>query len=296
MNEFDVVIIGAGPAGLTAALYLGRANKSVLLLDKGAPGGKLLTIPKIDNYPGFASTNGLTLANSFLESATRNGVSGTYGSVSEVKKEDEGFLIGTDTGRYKGKCVIVASGLDNIASIPGEKKFLHKGVSYCATCDGRFFKGKRMAVIGKGAKVFVEASYLSSLTDEIYLFLTEGETPVDLEAKIKVVEGAKIKRIEGEDTVNGLLYEKDGQEIELPLSAVFPLLHEEAASSFLSSFPLETENGFIITDENMTTNIPGLFCVGDIRSKKLRQVVTAASDGAIASASAISYLNKYGKR
>ncbi len=296
MDKFDAIIVGAGPAGLTSALYLGRANKKVLLLDKGAPGGKLLTIPQIDNYPGYPSISGLSLANSFLSSVSSNGVNLTYGCVNEVKKDSDIFIVSTDAGTYRSKCVIVATGLDNVPTLPGEKKLLHKGVSYCATCDGRFFKGKRMAVIGKGAKAISEASYLVSLTDEIYLFLTEKDPTMNIDDKIKVVEGAIVKRIEGEDKVEGLIYEMDGEEKSLPLAAVFPLLHEEASSYFLSSLPLEKENGFIVTDENMCTNLDGLFSVGDIRKKRFRQVVTAASDGAIASASAIAYLRNNGKR
>ncbi len=296
MNEYDVIIIGAGPAGLTSALYLGRANKKVLLLDKGAPGGKLLTIPQIDNYPGYPSISGLSLANSFLSSASSFGVNVAYGSVNEVKKDDDSFLVATDIEAYKSKCVIVATGLDNVASIPGEKKFLHKGVSYCATCDGRFYKGKRMAVIGNGSKALSEATYLSSLTDEIYLFSDDKDPDMKIDSKIKVVKGAKIKRIEGTDFVEALVYELNDEETTLPLSAVFPLLHEEASSSFLSSLPLEIKGGFIVADEEMRTNVEGLFAIGDVRQKKLRQVVTAASDGAIASASAIAYLGKYGKR
>ncbi len=299
MRVFDVIIIGAGPAGLTAALYLGRANRSVLLLDKDAPGGKLLTIPKIDNYPGFPSTNGFELAKNFVEGASRYGIQAQYGAVNLLTKENDLFHVSTEEETFAAKCVIVATGLTNVPTIKGEKEFLHKGVSYCATCDGRFFHGLPMAVIGDSDKAYAEAAYLSSLSDEVYLFLSsrfrKDSPELSSHSNVKMIAGASIERIEGKTKVEALVYTLNGKEISLPISAVFPLQGEKAASRFLSSLPIKTDHDFIVTDEGMNSGVKGLFAIGDIRAKKLRQVVTSASDGAIASASAISYLNHYGK-
>ncbi len=302
MRAFDVIIIGAGPAGLTSALYLGRANRNVLLLEKDAPGGKLLTIPTINNYPGTPFHSGLELAKSFVEGASHFGVNAQYGVTNLVTKEGNVFHVSTEEETFEAKAVIIATGLTNVPSIEGEKKFLHKGVSYCATCDGRFFKGKPVAVIGDHEKAYVEAAYLSSLSDDVYLFVSHElpkdsvhASPLFQKPSVKIIIGASIKRIEGDDKVKALVYALDNKEITLPISAVFPLLGEKAASRFLSSLPIKMNHDFIVTDEEMHSNIPGLFAIGDIRDKKLRQVVTAASDGAIASAAVISYLNHYGK-
>lgn len=302
MRASDVMIIGAGPAGLTSALYLGRANRNVLLLEKDAPGGKLLTIPKMNNYPGTPFHNGLELAKSFVEGASHFGVNAQYGAVNLVTKEGNVFHVSTEEETFEAKAVIIATGLTNVPSIEGEKEFLHKGVSYCATCDGRFFKGRPMAVIGDHEKAYAEAVYLSSLSNEVYLFISH-ELPKDSayaasllqNPNVKMIVGASMKRIEGDNKVKALVYSLEGKEMTLPVSAVFPLLGEKAASRFLSSLPVKMNHDFIVTDEEMNSNIPGLFAIGDIRDKKLRQVVTAASDGAIASASVISYLNHYGK-
>lgn len=303
MKEFDVTIVGAGPAGLSAALYLARANKRVIVLDSNAPGGKLLTLPHIANYPGVEEMSGASLAKSFLTNAASFGATIEYGAVQLIQKEGDDFLIRTDIEQYKAKAVVIATGLTNVPSLPGEKEFLHQGVSYCATCDGRFFMNKNMAVIGDNEQAEVEASYLSDLASTLYFFRpTEmsKESPYysALTKKDNVVflTGAKVKRIEGDKRVNAIVYEKDDKEVRIEVSAIFPLLGEKSATSFLSTLEVKMSKGFIETDEEMRTNVPGLFAIGDIRKKTLRQVVTAASDGAIASNSIIRYLKEYGTR
>lgn len=301
MKEFDVAIIGAGPAGLSAALYLARANKKVIVLDSGAPGGKLLTLPHIENYPGVKETNGMELAQDFYSSATRFGAIIDYGAVQLIRKEENAFLVKSDIEEYKTKAVIVATGLTNVPSLLGEKEFLHRGVSYCATCDGRFYLNQPMAVIGDSEQAEAEASYLSDLASKLYFFRSKQineESPyfdsLTKKENVILMIGDKVIAIEGQDKVNGLRYEKEGKEERIEVSAVFPLLGEKSVTSFLSELDVNLEKGFILTDEEMRTNVPGLFAIGDIRKKTLRQVVTAASDGAIASSSVIRYLKEYG--
>ncbi len=301
MKHIDIVIIGAGPAGLTAALYLARANKKVIVLDKSAPGGKLLTIPFVNNYPGVPSSSGLTLAQSFLASVNAFHVPFEYGSVSFVRKENGLFFVETDADSYLAKAVIVATGLTNVPAIPGEKEFIHKGVSYCATCDGRFFKDRPMAVVGENEHALSEAIYLSSLANIVYLFFDKEVTESSpyFEAlknpKIKIIKGAKSLKIHGENHVDSLEYVLNGDNNTIEISAIFPLSKEKSAISFLSPLEVKTNKGFITTDEGMESSVKGVFAIGDIREKKLRQIVTAASDGAIASSSVISYLSSYGK-
>lgn len=302
MDVIDVCIIGAGPAGLTAALYCRRANKKVVVLDKGAPGGKLLTIPNIDNYPGFINISGYQLANNFISNVNKFNTKIEYGSVNSIKKENDLFIVTSDVTTYIAKTVIIATGLSNVSSLPNEKHFLHKGVSYCATCDGRFFKEKNMAVIGDNEHALVEANYLLDLASKIYLFLKEELSDSYLykslltNNKIQLALGASNFVIKGNDKVESLEYKINGETKNIDVSLVLPLLEEKTSMEFLYSLNVATKDGFVITNDVMESNVKGLFAIGDIRYKKLRQVVTASSDGAISSIGVISYLAKYGRK
>lgn len=301
MKNIDIVIIGAGPAGLSAALYLARANKKVLVLEKSAPGGKLLTIPSINNYPGVVSSSGASLAQSFLESANQFNVPIEYGSVSLIKKENDLFSIETDMDTYLSKAVIIATGLVNVPYLSGEKEFIHKGVSYCATCDGNFFKNRPMAVVGDNDRAIIEAVYLSSLANIVYLFFDKdikgfpSFPQISSHKNIQLIQGATSLRIGGSTHVDSLEFSLNGKTRKIDISAIFPLANEKSAISFLSPLNVNLTKGFIETDEGMRSNVSGLFAIGDIRAKSVRQVVTAASDGAIVSSSVISYLSQYGK-
>ena len=298
MREIDVVIIGAGPAGLSAATYMARSSHSFVLLEKGAPGGRLLTLPTIENYPGFPAVSGQELALSFLNAASSLGIQPEYGAVNSVSMDGNRFLVKTDSDSYSCRAVIVATGITFVPSIPGEKEFLGKGVSYCATCDGRFFKGKPMVVYGNGDEAIQEALYLAPLSSEL-LFVCPDVLIGAEKAKehllslpnVRLVEHAKLEKIFGNEFVNGVIV--NGKE-EI-CAAVFPLSGPKSASSFLSPLGLETKKGFLAIDEDGATSVPGLFAAGDIVDKKLRQVVNAAGEGANAATSAIRYLNKLGK-
>jgi thioredoxin reductase (NADPH) len=304
MKESKVVIIGSGVAGLSCALYLARAGVAFYLLEKGAPGGKLLTVAEISNYPGFHKISGMDLAMAFLNSATSQGVEVTYGNVLSVEKIEKGFRLHCEDETYECEAVVVASGLTNAPSFPGEKALLGKGVSYCATCDGPLYKKKDVAVFGKGEKALEEALYLAGLAHHVYLLTPEEhyDASESLLASLKekgtaeILTSCTILSLKGESHLESVLIKEQGKEKEIALSAFFPLTGEKSAAGFLSSLPLSLNHGFIPVDANQMSAVPGLFAIGDIVDKKLRQVVTAAGDGANASSGVIAYLRGKGQR
>jgi thioredoxin reductase (NADPH) len=301
MSDSKVIIIGAGPAGLSCALYLKRAGVDPLLLEKGAPGGKLLNLAEVANYPGFTPTDGFTLAQAFLAGAESQGVKVTPAEIVSVALKDGRFELQSRNETYHADAVVVASGLANVPSIPGEKEHLQKGVSYCATCDGPLFRKKDVALYGAGEKAYEEGLYLSALVHRLYFLSPDqfGEaTPLSQElfarANVEKYPEAKILQIRGQSAVESIFFEQNGQQKEVGVAAIFPLLGEKSASAFLSPLNLMLDRGFIPVDSSMMSSCPGLFACGDIVKKNLRQVVTAASDGALASQGVLNYLRAKG--
>ena len=300
MVNTDILIVGAGPAGISAALYLARANASFVWLEKSAPGGKLLNIHEVGNYPGIPNANGFDLAMSLLKSTETLGVSSTFGEVKNVHKEDGRFIIATEDETYSSLALIVATGLSNVPTIPGEKDLLGKGVSYCATCDGPLYRGKTAVIYGKGFQALEEALYLQGIVGKLYLITPEEEYDGEkmmLESLLKndnvtLLTGTKISKILGESALSSIECQGKDVVFEIKTDVVFPLFGEKSASAFLSPLGLESNRGFIKVDTNMTSSCEGLFAAGDIVDKTLRQVVTAASDGAIAATSAVQYVRK----
>ena len=303
MKTTDVVIVGAGIAGLSAAIYLKRSSLSSVLLEKMAPGGKLLNIHEIDNYPALGSVSGPELASKAFEQANALGVDYQYGNVMSIEKNGDLFYVTTDMERYETKAVIIAVGTEKLkAGVPGENEFNGKGVSYCATCDGNFFRGKDVAVIGYKDQAAEEAIYLAGLAKHCYfinpqpLEAAESHIAILKEKENVTFISAELVRIEGDKLVTKIVVKENDVEKEIPVSGVFPLYGEKSAASFLAPLGVNLERGFMVADANMATNVPGLFGAGDIVSKKLRQVVTAASDGALAATSAIGYVNLLRKK
>jgi thioredoxin reductase (NADPH) len=301
MKEYPVIIIGAGPAGLSCALYLKRAGVLPLVLEKSAPGGKLLTIAEIANYPGFAPTNGFTLAQALLSSAEAQGVQITAGEVVSVAHVESMFQVATREETLLTPVLVVASGLANVPSIPGEKDHINKGVSYCATCDGPLYRKKDVALFGSGEKAFEEASYLAGLVHHLYFLSPNALNEISPLAEelfslpnVEKIVDVKITQVLGEGHVEKIVYEAQGEPHELAVSALFPLAGEKSASAFLSSLNVTLDHGFVITDEKMMSSCAGLFAIGDIVKKNLRQVVTACSDGAVASQSILAYRRSLG--
>ena len=297
MDRFDVLIIGAGPSGLSAGIYAKRANLSVAVFEKSTPGGKVNTATKIENYAGIASISGPELAFQIYEHAMNMGVNIKSEEILSIDKKDNYFLVSTLKNKYETYSIIIASGLSNKKmQLKNESTFEGRGVSYCATCDGNFFKNKNVAVIGNDDIAINEAMYLANLCSKVY-YLTKQIDKYDLEklnrfSNIEVIDNAKAIAINGENSVSSLVYLKDEKEHEILVKGVFPLGEEVTNLRFLLNLGVQIEKNFIVVDKNMATNVKGVFASGDVTNNPLKQIVTAAGDGAIAATSAIKYVRE----
>ena len=296
MKKTDIVIIGSGMAGISAAVYLKRANANFVLLEGNFVGGMLNQLKSVQNYPAMANTTGSDILIALVDQLRFNNVSVTYGNVQTILKETDGFEVVTDVESYEAKAVIVATGVaTSNNSIPGEEKFAGLGVSYCATCDGNFFKGADIAVVGNNNICLEEAIYLANLAGKIYFICPDEELQGDTELIKKVEESknieitysTKVQEIVGDDFgVTGI--KVNGGVISV--SGVFPYVGKKSTSQILNNLKPDKQGIFLKVDEEMKTNIPGLFAAGDIVSKKLKQLITAAGDGAAAATSADNYV------
>jgi len=305
MKVWDTVIVGAGPAGLTAGIYAGRSKLSTLILDQMMPGGQLLITEQIENYPGFSEgITGFELSEKMRVHAEKFGAVFENGQpVVSVDLDGDIFVVKTESGEVKGKTLIWAAGsVPRKLNVPGEAEFVGRGVSYCAVCDGAFFKDKVVAVIGGGDSALEEALYLTKFAKKVYLIHRR-----DAFRAVKIIQDRvfKCKKIEPifdrvVESINGTQFVesltlrnvKTGEKEELPVDGVFIFIGNEPNSAPVAHLVDTTEQGFIITDEEMATKTPGLFAAGDVRHKPLKQVVTAAADGAVAAMSATKYLEE----
>ena len=299
--DCDILVIGCGAAGLSAAGYGARAGRSVIAIDALAPGGQLLYIDEIENYPGTAATSGYALAEAFEKQAVSFGASIEYLKAESIRKEDGFFLVGTQNGDIRAKAVIYAAGADHRhLGCPGEEEYQGKGVSYCATCDGPFFKGRRIAVVGGGDTALTEALYLSRLGSEIHLIHRRSEfrgqktlqDRVSAKDNIYLHLGLNVESISGNGSGVTSVHLTDGT--DLPVDAVFIFVGIVPNSGVLSGFAELDGSGFVCADDDTKTSVPGLFAAGDVRTTPFRQVVTAASDGAIAAHAADEYIRTMG--
>jgi thioredoxin reductase (NADPH) len=309
--DADLIIIGAGPAGLTAAQYGARANLKVLVIEQLGPGGQVLVIDVLENYPGnVEQKSGYEFALALHRQAESFGASFLTGSVASIKKDDHFFASLADGKTLSATAVILATGSKpRLLGVSGEKEFAGKGVSYCATCDGNFFKGKKMFVVGGGDAACDEARYLSRLTDKIVLIhrrdsfraqkalaertMNNPNIEVRFNTVIKEIKGAqKVKSVVLAETTSTKVYEEEA-------NAVFIFAGSVPQSSLVTDGVLKAEldeSGYIVTNQKMATNIEGFFAAGDIRSGAFRQVVTAAADGAMAAHSAAEYIGEISYR
>ena len=298
-----VVVIGAGPAGITASIYLKRAGIDLVLIEKMMPGGKISLTHKIDNYPGFTSIGGSDLANHMMNQLMENNIEIVFDEVSEVVKEENKFIVRTTYGEYDADAVIVATGtVERKLGIPGEKEFFAKGVSTCAVCDGGFFKGQPMAIIGGGNSALEEALYLSSITNKVYVVHRRDEFRADQILVDRIKEDPNIEivtpynpiEVKGDKMVSSLVLEhaKTKELKEIEIKAMFAYIGAEPNTSFVNIPTIFDEKGYINVNSEMETIVPGLFACGDCIKKNLRQVVTACGDGAVAAMSAVHYLKK----
>ncbi len=299
---FDVTIIGAGPAGLTSALYTSRAGLNTLVLEKAAPGGKVFLTDEVENYPGFKKIKGRELANQMKESSLAFGANYQYGDVEEVTELDNGnYLVKTNMDEYETRSVIVATGMVNKElGIPGEVEFQGRGVSYCAICDGNFFKEQDVAVIGGGNSALEEALYLADICKSVTLIHRRDEFRAEQYIVDKVLKKENINiiydtvgvEVKGEEVVNGLVVEnvKTKEQQTLDIKAVFIYIGFIPMTGYFDNLNITDENHNIKVDLNMRTDKPRIYGAGDVINKELRQITTAVNDGSIAAQSAINDL------
>ena len=300
---FDTVIIGGGPAGYTAALYAARAGLDTVVVEKMSPGGQMALTDVIDNYPGFEQgVDGFTLGMKMQQSAERFGAKTEYTEVVSVDLTGEIKTVNTSSGEIKAKTVILSTGANpRELGLPNEKQLVGKGVHYCAHCDGRFYKGKTVVVVGGGNTAAADALYLSRIAEKVILIHrrdTLRATKIYHEPllKTKNVEfywDSTVCEIVADERVSAVKIKnvKTGAEKELSCDAVFVSIGRKPATEFLTGQLTLDQNGYISADETTRTEIPGVFAVGDVRTKALRQVVTAVSDGANAAYFAEEYLS-----
>lgn len=303
-NNYDVVIIGAGPAGLTAAVYAGRAGLKTAVLEYEAPGGKMVKTDEICNYPGINEIGGVDLSMKMFEHATSLGANYLYGEVSEII--DEGMykrIIASGT-EYLAKTVIIATGTkERTLGFSEDEKLLGKGLSYCAVCDGAFFKNKDVVVIGGGNSALEEAVYLTQFVNRVDLVIRRDVFRGDDTAQKQVLNNPKINVIRNHVPVDYIVNEEGklggvkfknvetGVVQDIISDGLFPYIGAIPATSFLKSYDgVLDKEGYIIVDKNLQTVIPGVFAAGDVIQKHLRQIVTATSDGAITAQNAFHYI------
>lgn len=298
----DILIIGAGTAGLTAAIYAARAGKTVTVLENEAVGGQIATSPKVENFPGFESISGADFSDRLFTQATALGVSVELEKAQAVRVQDGGFTVETGGENYTARALILATGVKHRnLGIPEEASYLGRGLSYCAVCDGAFFKNRTVAVVGGGNAALQSAIYLADVAEKVYLihrrtqYRAEEAVIRAMEAKpnIEPVLNKTVAALSGEPLLQALTLRdtQTGETSELPVNGVFVSIGKVPANDFCRDLVTLDEAGFIVADESCKTNVPGLFAAGDCRTKSVRQLTTAASDGSIAALAACDYLN-----
>ncbi|MCX8030681.1 MAG: FAD-dependent oxidoreductase [Thermodesulfovibrionales bacterium] len=300
-NIYDVIVIGGGPAGLSAAQYAARANLKTIVIDKSATAGAIAYASLIENYPGLEKPiSGIELLDIFRKQALRFGAEYIESQVIGVSLNDEIKEVFTIENSYKSKTIIIATGaMGRKPTIKGEADFLGKGVSYCAICDAAFFKGKTVCVLGDSAEAVKEAAVLSKFAETVYLISPSKKLKVDEDSpelglkNLKVLLGQSVISIDGDEVVTKVrLRNMEKIESDLEVSGVFVYLHgSKPIVDFLQGSVELDENGCIITNNMMETNIPGVFAAGDVTCTLVRQVITAASGGCIAALSAEKYIS-----
>jgi len=302
MTIYDIIIVGSGPAGLAAAIYAKRACLNTLVLEKNfMSGGQILNTYDVDNYPGLPGIGGFDLGMKLREHADGLGAEFVTVEVQKVRKEEDIYIVETDQGEYKTRTVIIASGAHHRKlNIPGEDTLAGRGVSYCATCDGAFFRNKVTAVVGGGDVAVEDAIFLARICEKVYVIHRRDELRAakSLQEKlfslpnVEMVWNSVVHRIEGESSVSSIIIEdvQKKEEKELPVDGIFIAVGIEPNSSEYRDLVEMDRGGYIVAGEEGQTSAPGIFAAGDVRTKALRQIVTAASDGANAVFSAEKYL------
>ena len=298
---YDTIIIGAGPAGMTAALYAARSNLKVALIEGGLPGGQMNNTSDIENYPGYANISGPELAEKMFEPLENLGVEHLYGFVKNIEDHGDVKKVITDDEEFETRTVIVATGSKHrLLGVPGEEELNSRGVSYCAVCDGAFFREQDLLVVGGGDSAVEEAIFLTQFAKSVTIVHRRDELRAQkvlqdrafANDKIKFIWDSVVKEIKGENRVESVVIEnvKTGQVTEQAFGGVFIYVGLDPVSDFVQELQIRDQAGWIVTDDHMKTSVAGVFAVGDVRQKDLRQVTTAVGDGAIAGQEAYKYI------
>ena len=298
---YDIIVIGGGPAGLTAALYACRANKSVLVLEKAAFGGQIPYSPKVENIPGFLSLSGNEFAEKLVDQALTQGAEVNPCEVLSIRDNGSAKTVITDDGEYEGKTVIIATGANpRQLGLPKEKPLTGKGVNYCAACDGMFYKGKTVAVIGGGNTAVADALLLSRLCKKVILIHRRDSlraTKVYHQAlaqaeNVEILWNSQVTDLLSDSRLTGITVYNNATEKEqtIALDGIFVSIGRVPATALFQGQLVLDDSGYICADESTATNIGGVFAIGDVRTKAVRQIVTAVADGAVAAHMAEEYL------
>lgn len=303
----DLVIIGGGPAGLSAAIYAQRALLDNVVLEQEAVGGQVILTSEVDNYPGVPHTDGFSLVDAMQNQVKDLGGNISLESVRSLSRSDEGFAVETSENTYLSKTVIVSGGATpRRAGFAGEEEFAGRGVSYCATCDGMFYRGKQVFVVGGGNSAAEEALFLTKFASKVTMVVRKDhmraqasvQRQVEKSEKIDVMYNMSVKSVSGDGLLESITFVDNltGTEVTRDYDkgafGVFVFVGRVPASKLLDGLVDLDEHGYVITDERMATSVPGLYAAGDVRQKSLRQIITAAADGAIAATSVAAFLGQ----
>lgn len=300
----DVIVIGAGPAGMTAALYASRSNLSVLLLERGAPGGQLNNTAEVENYPGFDRIMGPDLAEKMYAPLEKFGTQHAYGIVQSLKDQGDYKEVSTDSETFKAKTVIIATGCEHRQlGVKGEHEFAGRGVSYCAVCDGAFFRNRKLLVIGGGDSAVEEAIFLTQFAEEVVIVHRRDELRAQkviqdrafANPKISFIWDSVVEEIVGDNMMmTGAIIRNVKTEAvhEEKAGGIFIYVGLDPLTEAFRGNGITNEDGWVVTDDEMRTAIPGVYAVGDVRDKTLRQITTAVGDGSIAGQQAFAYIEE----
>ena len=301
MKTYDVIIVGAGPAGMTAAVYASRANLSTIMIERGMPGGQMANTADVENFPGFDIITGPDLSTKMFSHAQKFGAEYAYGDIKNITIEGDDKIVDLGDKQLKAKVVIIATGAEyKKIGVPGEAELGGRGVSYCAVCDGAFFKQKNLVVIGGGDSAVEEGVYLTKFADKVTIIHRRDKLRAQKilqdrafkNDKIDFIWNSTLQSINEKDGKVGsvTLLDNEGNESVVETDGVFVYIGMQPLTKPFEHLGITDETGYIVTNEEMETSIPGIFAAGDVRQKKLRQIVTATGDGSIAAQNAQHYI------
>lgn len=302
---YDTIIIGAGPAGMTAALYVARSNLKVALLEAGIPGGQMNNTADVENYPGYALISGPELAEKMFEPLENLGVEHVFGHVQRIEDQGGSKKVITEDEVYESKTVIIATGaFHRQLNVPGEAEFNSRGVSYCAVCDGAFFRDEDLLVVGGGDSAVEEAIFLTQFAKSVTIVHRRDQLRAQkvlqdrafANEKISFVWDSVVEAIHGDERkVTGVTFKniKTGETSQADFGGIFIYVGLDPVSEFVADLGIRDESGWIVTDDHMKTSVAGIYAIGDVRQKDLRQITTAVGDGAIAGQEAYKYITEH---